>query len=142
MQLPQTGGTCEFNSEQWQRCAGQPAHHFSIRIRFNTQPSDAVIILMIGKTPEADAITLVPAAAPGRYRVRRMTRACQVNSAVRSNSSRNGIAFLRASMSVCSASLLVKLMAPRWVSRRPGWSVGSKRTQPWRHQANGFRTDR
>ncbi len=70
LRLPQTGGIYEFDGEKWQRCAGPPAHHFSIRFRFNSLPVTPFRILVIGRVPEADTITLEPASALGRYRVR------------------------------------------------------------------------
>ena len=91
----------------------RPAHHFSIRIRFNTQPSDAVIILMIGKTPEADAITLVPAAAPGRYRVRTDDPGLpsELSSEFELVAQRDCL--LESQLERMQRRLLVKLMAPR-----------------------------
>ena len=70
VRIRQTGSTYEFDGNRWHRCAGAAAGLFRIQVSFTALPEEPVKLLVVGKLPEADTITLERAAGPGRYRVR------------------------------------------------------------------------
>ena len=71
MRLVPSGSIYDFDGSAWQRCAGPPAYHFRIRLRFPALPERAFDLLAVGRRPdEANTLTLERGATPGRYRVR------------------------------------------------------------------------
>ncbi len=69
VRIVQTDSLYEFEGSRWWLRAGPPAHRFKVRIRFPELPEGTLRLLIAGKPPFVDLISLERRATPGRYRV-------------------------------------------------------------------------